>query len=64
MDKLVSSLSSTVVGFAICGGHESDRTGPVLRDPDDCLGGNSVGHEGVFPDRRADERDPGRQRSP
>ena len=76
VDKLVSSLSATVVGIAVSfvglqslptqydpytpryerGGHRA-----VLRYPDGRLGGNPDCHEGLYPDRREDEGNSGRQ---
>ena len=79
VDKLVSSLSATVVGIAVTfiglntlptqydpvhPGHERGGHRAVLRHPDGRLGCNSDRHEGLQPDRRKDERDPGRQRLP
>ena len=79
VDKLVSSLSATVVGIAVSfigleslptqydsytPGYELGGHRAVLHHPDGGLGRYPYRHEGLHPDRREDEGDPGGQRLP
>ena len=49
--------------YALLPGDEDRSPGPVLRGADGRMGADPLGHEGLLPDRRADEGDPGSQRS-
>lgn len=79
VDKLVSSLSATVVGIAVSfvglqslptqydplhPGHELGGHRAVLHHPHGGMGGYPHRHEGLHPDRCQDEGDPGGQRLP